>query len=1003
MKKARTTCNSGSLAMLVSMGWVCACAPRPDTPPPARPQGASAAPEPGPTAKHEATPLPEPAAPPGAEGCEPARSADPATSAPRSERFRVLVARFADDPVNRTQNLVVHKLGALGVPVDGYVESGSQARGYVVAKDDVLIDVPHPSEAEAGYARAREILRVRGADALVWGEVLYNAGEQQFVAYVTSAAASRGGSRTRFRGYRLGGRPDARVPRARAPGPDRSAPTPPVALSSIALGAHVGDLLQATVVTRAAASGHALRPREALEAEFPRLQRLVFAEDPSASDGKLPPWTPHFDTWSSEARREVLFVYILLLLTDADLTGSELSLRLAEGLARRALDDAPLTPQQISPHETIEPAPRQHARFLNLLGVALQGLGERARDSRKLEEAIEVYHQALELLPKHRHPDEGDDRAAHIRNSLGTAYWTVAVRGDGFEHFRKAIESFQQALAGDLFERKPLVWAQLQNNLGVAQLHLGERQGDISTLQAAVHAHEAVLRVHTRKDAPMEWAMSQLNLGLALLAIAESTGEDATLGPAIAALRQALCELTREGAPLLWAAAQHDLGVALWTSVRLSGGVLPLHEAIEAYESALQVYSQQRTPRDWAITQEMLGEALRELAVRSGAGREVLERALKAHEAALSVWKRDQERWDWARAQRGRANALQSLGAHERDAKSLRAALAGYDRALEILSRDRAPMEWARVHHNRGAALKVLGELEKSPELLRRSVAARRRSLEVWTKAKAPHYWAAAQDALGSTLTRLARFGGGDRSLMDDAVSAHQQALSVWTRERAPSHWAGVQQHLAIAWSAMGDRESRLRGVEAYEAALLEVPQALDPRGWSELQHNLGTTLSLLGETERALVALDRALEVRSEPGLRAARASTQHVRGGVLMRLGIQGSGTARLEQAVAAYRDSLAHIERESSPRLWGLNQLLLAEAARRISERRREPPCEAIAAGLEALTTLKELDHPHAELARKSLRQDMAGAKAPSPETCPRVPLAAWRELQPASEGE
>jgi tetratricopeptide (TPR) repeat protein len=83
-------------------------------------------------------------------------------------------------------------------------------------------------------------------------------------------------------------------------------------------------------------------------------------------------------------------------------------------------------------------------------------------------------------------------------------------------------------------------------------------------------------------------------------------------------------------------------------------------------------------------------------------------------------------------------------------------------------------------------------------------------------------------------------------------------------------------------------------------------------------QNNLGTALSTLGEREsgtarleEAVAAYRAALEERTRARVPLDWAMTQNNLGTALRALGGRESGTARLEEAVVAYRDALSIFE--------------------------------------------------------------------------------------------
>ena len=106
------------------------------------------------------------------------------------------------------------------------------------------------------------------------------------------------------------------------------------------------------------------------------------------------------------------------------------------------------------------------------------------------------------------------------------------------------------------------------------------------------------------------------------------------------------------------------------------------------------------------------------------------------------------------------------------------------------------------------------------------------------------------------------------------------------------------------------------------------------PLQWAMTQNNLGNALSSLGEREsgtarleEAVAAFRAALTERTRERVPLDWAMTQNNLGNALVRLGGRESGTARLEEAVAAYRAALTEYTRERVPFQWALTQENLA----------------------------------------------------------------------------
>ena len=125
--------------------------------------------------------------------------------------------------------------------------------------------------------------------------------------------------------------------------------------------------------------------------------------------------------------------------------------------------------------------------------------------------------------------------------------------------------------------------------------------------------------------------------------------------------------------------------------------------------------------------------------------------------------------------------------------------------------------------------------------------------------------------------------------------------------------------------------------------------------------HSLGNALWTLGEREsgtarleEAVVAYRGALMERTRERVPLDWAATQNNLGAALWRLGEREGGTARLEEAVAAYRDALKERTRERVPLDWAMTQNNLGLALWRLGERESGTAQleEAIAAFREAL---------------------------------------------------
>ncbi len=150
-----------------------------------------------------------------------------------------------------------------------------------------------------------------------------------------------------------------------------------------------------------------------------------------------------------------------------------------------------------------------------------------------------------------------------------------------------------------------------------------------------------------------------------------------------------------------------------------------------------------------------------------------------------------------------------------------------------------------------------------------------------------------------------------------------------------------------------------LTALIALRRKLLEAASSDDERG---IAHNhLGIALWTLGEREsgtarleEAVAAFRAALQEYTRERVPLQWAMTQTNLGNALRTLGERESGPARLEEAVAAYREALKEYTRERAPLQWAMTQMNLGNALSRLGERESGPARleEAVAAYREAL---------------------------------------------------
>ena len=263
---------------------------------------------------------------------------------------------------------------------------------------------------------------------------------------------------------------------------------------------------------------------------------------------------------------------------------------------------------------TRERAPLQWASTQLNLAAALERLGEREIGTARLQEAVAAYRAVLEVVAAYYAAFEEDmhDRVPWIiwavtQLNLGAALQTLGTREGDARRLEEAVAAYHAALEESTRDRVPLQWALIQNNLGKALWVLGARESGTGRLEEAVGAYRAALEVRTREKVPLDWAMTENNLGIVLKTLGERENETGRLEEAITAYRAALEEYTPDRVPLAWAMTQMNLGNVLLVLGVREGGQARLEEAVAAYSAS---FERDPLPIDRANAQFNMGQAL---------------------------------------------------------------------------------------------------------------------------------------------------------------------------------------------------------------------------------------------------------------------------------------------------------------------------------------------------------------------------------------------------------
>jgi tetratricopeptide (TPR) repeat protein len=177
-----------------------------------------------------------------------------------------------------------------------------------------------------------------------------------------------------------------------------------------------------------------------------------------------------------------------------------------------------------------------------------------------------------------------------------------------------------------------------------------------------------------------------------------------------------------------------------------------------------------------------------------------------------------------------------------------------------------------------------------------------------------------------------------------------------------------------------GDNGALLSAIERYKRLVDLAPRERVPLDWARTQDGLGIALTIFGRRESGTVKLEEAvatfreaLKERTRERVPLDWAMTQTNLGAALFRLGERDSGTAKLKEAVAVYRQALQERTRERAPLEWATTQHNLGNALFRLGERESGTAKleEAIAAYREAL---KEWTRERAPLPWALIQNDL-----------------------------
>jgi tetratricopeptide (TPR) repeat protein len=182
----------------------------------------------------------------------------------------------------------------------------------------------------------------------------------------------------------------------------------------------------------------------------------------------------------------------------------------------------------------------------------------------------------------------------------------------------------------------------------------------------------------------------------------------------------------------------------------------------------------------------------------------------------------------WARAKIAHGQALALKGEAVGDVDALAAGAGALAMALDNLTRDHSPLDWARTQVALAQALQALGEASSDARVFEHAVSCYDRAGIVLKETPTLPLRGIAAGSRAVCLARQAELTG-DRAVLDAAEAAMKIELSSLSPRRDPVGWALAQLHLARLHEARMGMTGRDAGERA--AALMALDAALDVFG----------------------------------------------------------------------------------------------------------------------------------------------------------------------------
>ena len=403
-----------------------------------------------------------------------------------------------------------------------------------------------------------------------------------------------------------------------------------------------------------------------------------------------------------------------------------------------------------------------------LQGRALGDAGQFKGNRVTLERSVEVLKSAAELVPQ-----DSLERGL-AEHALANSLRAISLLQADPAILRKAIDTYQSALAQIKWETASQDWLTIQNDLAEAYLMLVTREQSLTSFNSALQAYTTAKDRQGKNTDPLAHASTNELLGDMLLLLAERT-----TGSAVT------------------------------------------KDVIYNYEAALSVYDQSHAVIMSASLRNKIGNAYRRIAEQTGDARlnasfdedesfnlAKLTSAAKAvayFQSALVVRRREAFPLAWAESQNDLGRALSVLGSEQRDGNLMGEAIHAYEYSLTEFRRERAPLQWAKVQRNICKAKRLHGAFSFSRTILRAAIEACLASLDASPRDIAPVEWAAAKHELAEARLQFAILGSGLADI-ELAITEYEDALSIRRLDVEPLGWFESKTGFADALRLLGER-----------------------------------------------------------------------------------------------------------------------------------------------------------------------------------------------------